>query len=383
VGSGVASRLGQRGLRYLRRQRWTAPLLAEWDRWRLLRTLRRRGLRGQRLLIPSDLAADVGTPVPYPHTFATGADLALDGAVVQVDALQLIALGALRTVRQRMTCTYLGGRYALFERAGVPVEGAAVLNLLARVDDVLTGQPAHRPAQYRPPGDDPARLRRAILVTTYRRPAALERSLPQIAALGPPVLVVDDGSPAEIAAANRTICGAAGATYLALPRNYGLPVATNVGLSVLMAEPTVRWISYFQDDADVRPDALEQLLRVEDAAARPILTGYDAPEHPAVDEVEIGGLVVKRKRSSRALHLHAHVEYWAGVMPIPSTYLGTPKPAAGGSLEDWWILNHAPRSAEQRGLFLICVPGLVRTFLWRREDSTWDNANPADPPLSV
>lgn len=35
----------------------------------------------------------------------------------------------------------------------------------------------------------------AILMTTYRRPHCLRRSLPQIAALGRPILVVDDGSP--------------------------------------------------------------------------------------------------------------------------------------------------------------------------------------------
>jgi len=68
-------------------------------------------------------------------------------------------------------------------------------------------------------------------------------------------------------------------------------------------------------------------------------------------------------------------------MPIPSPYVGAPTPLGGASMEDWWIVNHAPRSVEPRGLLVVCVPGLVRTFLWHRDDSTWDNENQPDPPL--
>ena len=383
MSSGAASRLLRRAQRHLSRQRWAAPLLSEWDRWRVLRALRRRGHIGRRVLAPPELLADLPAAVSYPSTFASGAGLSVDVGVLRLDKLQDVDVRALGAVRARMACTYLGGRYALFEPPGAraALTGPDVEMLLARLDDICRGEPAHRPLPVTRAADGAGPVARAVLVTTYERPAALQRSLPQIVALGAPVLVVDDGSSADARAANRAICAAAGATYLLLPENRGLPTAQNVGLSVLMADPAVRWISYFQDDVDVRPDALERLAAVEDAEARPIITGYDADDHQPVDQVEIAGLTVKRKRSTPAMHLHAHVDYWAGVMPIPSPYVGAPKPVRGSSLEDWWIVNDAPRSAERRGILVVCVPGLVRTFLWHRDDSTWDNENRPDPEL--
>jgi len=383
VSSGAASRLLRRAQRHLSRQRWAAPLLSEWERWRVLRALRRRGHIGRRVLAPPELLTYLPAAVSYPSTFASGAGLSVDAGVLRLDKLQDVDVRALGAVRARMACTYLGGRYALFEPPGAraALTGPDVEMLLARLDDICRGEPAHRPAHVTRAADGAGPVARAVLVTTYERPAALQRSLPQIVALGAPVLVVDDGSSRDAREANRAICAAAGATYLLLPENRGLPTAQNVGLSVLMADPAVRWISYFQDDVDVRPDALERLAAVEDAEARPIITGYDADDHQPVDQVEIAGLTVKRKRSTPAMHLHAHVDYWAGVMPIPSPYVGAPKPVRGSSLEDWWIVNDAPRSAEQRGILVVCVPGLVRTFLWHRDDSTWDNENRPDPEL--
>lgn len=381
--TGPASRLLGHARRHLRRQRWAGPLLAEWDRWKVLRALRRRSDVPRRVLAPPELLADLPGAVSYPSTFAAGAGLTLDAAVVRLDRLQDLDVRALGAVRARMACTFLGGRYALFEPPGAraAATGADVEMLLARLDDVCRGEPAHRPPRVTRPADRAGPVGRAVLVTTYERPAALQRSLPQIVALGAPVLVVDDGSSADAREANRAICAAAGATYLLLPENRGLPTAQNVGLSVLMADPAVRWISCFQDDVDVRPDALQRLAVVEDAETRPIITGYDADDHQPVDQVEIAGLTVKRKRSTPAMHLHAHVDYWAGVMPIPSPYVGAPKPIKGASLEDWWIVNDAPRSAERRGILVVCLPGLVRTFLWHRDDSTWDNENQPDPAL--
>jgi len=383
VSSGVASRLLQRARRHLLRQRWAAPVLTEWGRWRMLRALRRRPAPPRRVLAPPELVADVPEAVPYARTFAAPADLALDAAVLRLDRLQEVDVRTLGAVRARMACTLLSGRYALFEPAGARavVTGPGIDMLLARLDAISLGEAAHRPPPMTRAADRAGRVGRSVLVTTYGRPAALQRSLPQIVALGAPVLVVDDGSSPETRDANRAICAGVGAAYLLLPENRGLPTAQNVGLSVLMADPAVRWISYFQDDVDVRPDALQRLAALEDAQARPILTGYDADDHPPVDQVEIAGVTVKRKRLTPAMHLHAHVDYWAGVMPIPSPYVGAPKPLRGASMEDWWIVNDAPRSAERRGILVVCVPGLVRTFLWHRDDSTWDNENQPDPAL--
>jgi hypothetical protein len=70
------------------------------------------------------------------------------------------------------------------------------------------------------------------------------------------------------------------------------------------------------------------------------------------------------------------------VLPIPSLYVGVPKRGRPGPIDDWWIVNRAPGSLEKRGLLVACVPGLVRTFLWHPDDSTWGNANLPDPPLA-
>jgi len=381
VGAGVASRLLRRARRRIERRRWASALLAEWGRWRILRALRHTG-HARHVLVPPELCPELPHAITYAGSFAPGAELELDAAVLRLDKVQGIDGRAIAVIRARMTCTLLSGRYALFEtRATRRATGPDVEALIARLDAIGRGEPAHRPPLVRRATDGEGPVQRAILVTTYERPGALQRSLPQIAALGVPVLVVDDGSSADAREANRAICAAVGATYLALPENRGLPTAANVGLSVLMADPRVRWISYFQDDVDVRPDALTRLAALEDAQSRPILTGYDADDHPPVDDMDIAGVTVKRKRSTPAMHLHAHVDYWAGVMPIPSPYLGAPKPFRGSSMEDWWIVNDAPGSAEQRGLLVVCVPGLVRTFLWHRDDSTWDNENEPDPEL--
>ena len=71
----------------------------------------------------------------------------------------------------------------------------------------------------------------AILVTTYNRPEALARSLPQIVALGVPVLVVDDGSGDADADEVACIAYDNGVEALFLPVNRGLAAAMNVGLS--------------------------------------------------------------------------------------------------------------------------------------------------------
>lgn len=223
---------------------------------------------------------------------------------------------------------------------------------------------------------------RAILVTTFNRPAALARSLPQIAALGFPAVVVDDGSSGVAAFDTRRICVDHAVNLIALPANRGLAAALNVGLTYLLADCRIEWISYFQDDVDIDPHVMDRLYLVEDATARPLLTGYDADEHATEGRDEIHGVAVKLKGSSPAVHLHAHTSYWTSVVPIPSEYLGAPKRRWEASLEDYWIVNNAPASVGRRGMHVVCIPNLARTFLWDAADSTWDNPNLPDPPLA-
>lgn len=228
----------------------------------------------------------------------------------------------------------------------------------------------------------------AIIVTTYNRPQALRRSLPQIARLGAPVLVVDDGSEISHAAEYESLAKEYG-QYLRLPCNRGLAAALNIGLSYWMADKSIDWISYFQDDVDVHPRALEVLTRI--GAHSQILTGHDAAAHPVQSETQIGGIPVRRKWSCAGVHLHATADFWRGLMPIPTYALGAPKRIdkgngrGMGSNVDWWIVRDAPQSSQHKKMQVLCVPGLVRTFYWKPQDSSWNNFLPTgeEPPLAT
>lgn len=260
-------------------------------------------------------------------------------------------------------------------RAGAPLASAFFESALRPFADGAAAAPAdHAPLfEGAAAGAAAGGATRAIVVSTFNRPAALARSLPQIAALGAPVLVVDDGSEAAAAARNRAIAEAAGAAFLALPANRGLAAAINAGIAYWLADPDVAWISYFQDDVDVDPRLFEVLAGLEDAERHPLLSGFDTNTYETVRTEQAGGFEVKHKRDTTGMHLHGHRDYWAAVLPVPSRFVGAPKPGRGPSGVDTWIVNRAPGSVARRGLTVPCVAGLVRHFAWRREDSTWGN----------
>jgi hypothetical protein len=379
----VSESVVERLLRRLLRNRAIGPQLERRYRARALAALSRLGARDATTLLPVGLHASRPGATSHAEFYLRGEPGSFETVVVRVDRIHEVdarVLAALAGCR----LAYRNALYAVFTtangrdpaRAPAGAERAlrARIAVLASAD--ARGWALHHPgvAALAPPAGGG---RRAALVTTFNRPAALARSLGSVGALGMPVLVVDDGSEEWAARANRELCARAGAQFLALPANRGLPAVMNAGLAYLLADPETSWISYFQDDVDVKPSLLESLALVEDEGERPLLTGYDAPEHPVVDVVAVGTVQVKRKRSTPAVHLHAHRSYWTAVMPIPSPYLGAPKPRVGASMEDWWITSQAPQSVGKRGLFVSCVPGLVSTFLSHRDDSSWDN--PADP----
>ncbi len=229
----------------------------------------------------------------------------------------------------------------------------------------------------------------ACLVTTYNRPQALARSLPQITALGAPVLVVDDGSERDAACRNAMCIGNLQSDNIALIKswsNRGLACALNIGLSYLLADESIKWISYFQDDVDVHPKTLEILEKFHDQDC--LLTGHDAGEHDAASLAEIKGIPIKYKWACRATHLYASAEFWKSMLPIPTRTLGAPRKLAGnrrgyGSNVDWYIVRDSPNSCTNTQKPLICVPGLVRSFLWKAADSCWNNESRAgeEPPL--
>jgi glycosyltransferase involved in cell wall biosynthesis len=217
----------------------------------------------------------------------------------------------------------------------------------------------------------------AIVVTTYNRPECLRRSLPQLYKLGAPIVVVDDGSTAANASQNQELANLYSAKLIRIPDNRGLPNAINVGVEYWLADPDIAWISYFQDDVDVRSDILDVLAKLQHPTERPLLAGQEAPEHPIVETREIAGYSVLLKRSMPGQHLHAHRDYWRAVLPIPTPYLGAPKPDRGkpgqGADEDWWITAWSPQSIAKQGGYVVCIPGLVTTFRPSAAGSTWGN----------
>ncbi len=217
-------------------------------------------------------------------------------------------------------------------------------------------------------------MRTAILVTTYNRPHVLKRSLPQIAGLGSPVLVVDDGTAFPLANDNRDVASACNAGYLRMPANRGLAAAMNVGISYWLADKSMEWISYLQDDVDVHPQLMYEIEIAARNQRAKIYTGHDSPYHAA--ETRVNGF--KIKRSCAGVHIHARAEFWNAILPIPTFMLGAPKRIPGrergiGSNADWWIVRDAPQSVQKTRDRIVCLPGLVRTFLYRSEDSSWGN----------
>lgn len=224
-------------------------------------------------------------------------------------------------------------------------------------------------------GAEPARTtRRGAVITTYNRPPMLEGTLASVTAAGAAVVVIDDGSAPEHAARNRAIAEAGNAAYVFVPGNRGLPTALNCGLSFFLADETVSWISTFNDDIGVDPALYQILATLEATGEFPIMTGYLSPHHKIHGTRLVEGREVALLRSLPGQHIHAVQDYWRAVMPIPTPYLGAPKPSGGrfpgqGADEDWWIGSYAPRSAAKTGGFIAAVPGLVKNL--GLEISTW------------
>ena len=361
----------------LRRTTVLGPLVDAWQIRAVVRHVSTVDGGEPRVLGPPELSPYIrllATPTPDQPASAVDVDY------VVLRQHELAAQGArmLALLSQHFRCTLANRRFLVFAAARpAGPEDPLAASVASRVEALLTAAPGGGPRVRRV-----ANRTHAILVTTKDRPAALQRMLPQVAELECRVLLVDDGSSVAQRTTSEALCDAHGIDYLWLPSTRGLSTALNVGLSYLLADPACLWISYFQDDVDVHPDVMRRLRLLEDASVRPLLTGYDSAAHPIVRGQTIDGVRVVLKRSTPAVHLHAHADYWRSVMPIPSEYLGAPRRRWEASLEDYWIVNHAPASLERRGLLVTCVPGLVRTFLWSHGDSTWGNPNAPEPPLA-
>ena len=367
-----------RVVREARRKTLLGPLLDAWALQSVLAAID-GDLRDARVLGPDEFSPYVRCLTRL-GAFEEGSDArAFEWAIIAQDQLTSLSPSLLHGLRDHYHCAAANRRYLLFRMGPPPSDHRPATDAPARtrLDQLLQTPPAGRIPRL----GTFAWKDRAILVTTFERPSALERTLPQLVRLGAPILLVDDGSRDSVAEQNHALAREHGIEYLRLPTNRGISAALNAGMEYLLADGRLDWISYFQDDVDVRPDTLECLSRVEDAESRPLLTGYDADEHPVVQESEIEGVAVRLKRETAGVHLHAHRSYWRAVLPIPTEYLGAPKRRWEGSLEDAWITVGAPKAAARRGIPIVCVPGLVRTFLWHQGDSTWGNPNEPDAVL--
>jgi predicted O-methyltransferase YrrM len=224
-----------------------------------------------------------------------------------------------------------------------------------------------------------------ILMTTYNRPHRLAASLRTIAPLEVPILVVDDGSDPQHDDAYAAIYRTFDVRVLKLPGNRGVSTALNAGLSYWLADPRVEWISYLQDDVEVRPDLLAVIARVQDPEQYPLLTGRHDPLQRVFQETEVNGERVLFQRMCAGIHLHGHRTYWERQLPIPTAYFRAPKrfpdmPLRGAD-EDWWIVQWSPHSVVKQGMYVTVLPGLVRTTTGLSIESTWGNPGFPDPPL--
>lgn len=224
-----------------------------------------------------------------------------------------------------------------------------------------------------------------ILMTTYNRPDRLARTLESVSLLRAPILVVNDGSDSKHSAAYESVSQQFGVRVINMPDNRGLSNALNAGLSYWLADPQVCWISYIQDDMEVRPDMLAALARVQDPVKYPLLTGRLNPLHKIYGKAGINGIEVVFQRMSPGLHLHAHRSYWEKILPIPTAYFQAPRPCPGaprrGADEDWWIVQWSPRSIVKQCKYVAVLPGLARTTAVLASESTWDNPGMEEPPL--
>ncbi len=206
-------------------------------------------------------------------------------------------------------------------------------------------------------------VRRGAVITTYNRPAMLEGSTAAAIAAGAELVIVDDGSSAAHAAANRAIAERLGAAYLGLPANRGLPTALNCGVTYFLADEAVGWISTFNDDVAIDPTLYQRLAPIEASGEFPLMTGYLSPHHKVLGTRSVAGVEVKLCRSLSGLHLHGARDYWRSLLPIPTPYLGAPKPSGGfpgqGADEDWWVGSYAPHAVAKTGGFIAALPGLV------------------------
>jgi hypothetical protein len=329
--------------------------------------------------------ASIMAPVPFleifPNAYHYHLDTLLpleiyDFVVVHKGMLESLSLECLEAINLKMTPVFANAVFVVYARGmKMPLWLQLREKHLLPVREYIANKQQTQEKQF---GTGQFESQVAIIVCAYRRPAVLRRSLPQIVDMGAPVLVVVDGTDHPDAQQCVELANEYGVIVLAIPTNRGLCCAMNAGLSYWLADPSVEWISVFQDDVDVNRKTLAVLAEVSDRTKYPLMTGYYAPEHPVLNTGILNGHPVMFQRSAPGVHLHAHREYWSRVLPIPTPYLSAPKPAGGrsgqGADEDWWITAWSPNSVTKQGLMVVCIPDLVTHMDADMAESTWQRS---------
>ena len=247
-------RLRDRLERAVRSHRILGRLRRDWRRHGVLAALDRTKIAAERTVVPFDLSAARPLAATH-HAIFLLQDLdRFDAVALDVERLTDVDPRLLRALRTAFQCIWMGPPFAMFIRGTASGRGPGHPRLRDLLDRMALLEPPegrgftpHRPG----PGEAPTGAKVAVAVTTYERPMALARSLPQIVALGAPVLVVDDGSRPEAALINRAACEREGAHYLHLPENRGLPAAMNIADFAVACETAC-----INPPASARPSAM-------------------------------------------------------------------------------------------------------------------------------
>jgi hypothetical protein len=313
----------------------------DFPNWHAVAAFLKAHVKPDETLLAPDHFLDLFAGVYPPQIRQAWIGVPLDWFVLNVEALPRLDHGVFRDMLANAHPVYANPAFFVFTRR----------------DDLprrAMQEPAFQPLQMflmangvigagrKPPA------RRGAVITTYNRPAMLAGTVASLRATGIEILVVDDGSQPDHQASNRAIADEAGAAYLVVPGNRGLPTALNCGLGYFLADERVTWISTFNDDIAVDPALYTILATVEATGEFPLMTGYLSPHHKVHGTRVIEGREIALLRSLPGQHIHASQAYWRSILPIPTPYLGAPKPTGGrfpgqGADEDWWIGSYSPR----------------------------------------
>lgn len=218
--------------------------------------------------------------------------------------------------------------------AGQPVGADQAERVLARrlLDaglahpDLPSRVPAEQPDPTPPPDID----RVTIVVPVYADPDRLRACLAALSG-GPPVIVVDDGSPEPEPIA--TVAGQAGARYVRHPVNGGPAAARNTGLR-LAATPLVAFV-----DADCVPPPgfpgrlIQHLADPAVALVAPRITPSERGRH---------GPVAAYERARAALDMGPHpslVRPYSLVWYVPSAAMLARREALGAGFDEGLVLG--------------------------------------------